>query len=230
MSAAGKSEADAGLWMSFAIALRLTVGWLFIAVGVLDLVVELDRNSGPPRRTGRRVLPRDRCWSAAWMLLDAGTGWHRNQGGPGPTSPAARSSSAGNGLLISAIHRTTDDLLHRSIPGPARVPVHVHRPRRGATLAHRQPAPARRPALLGVSPGCSSWSWSGCSGSRPQPAKEEARRTSRRSRLRNGSTIEPIGDTSSIRPARGVGRRASGRKQAERTAGRSSKTVGSPLQ
>jgi hypothetical protein len=36
--------------MSFAIALRLSVGWFCIAVGVLDLVVELDRNSGSPNR------------------------------------------------------------------------------------------------------------------------------------------------------------------------------------
>lgn len=37
-----------GLWESFFTALRLIVGWFCIAIGVLNLIVEADRNTGRP--------------------------------------------------------------------------------------------------------------------------------------------------------------------------------------
>jgi hypothetical protein len=40
-----------GLWTSFGTALRLIVGWFCVAIGVLNLLVEVDRNSGDPPDT-----------------------------------------------------------------------------------------------------------------------------------------------------------------------------------
>ncbi|MFG1602983.1 hypothetical protein [Actinoplanes sp. NPDC049265] len=59
MSSTGNAEVDEdeledeapGLWTSFATALRLIVGWFCIAIGVLNLLVEVDRNSGDPPDT-----------------------------------------------------------------------------------------------------------------------------------------------------------------------------------
>jgi hypothetical protein len=58
MSAVGNVEADTdddlddyeapGMWESFGTALRLIVGWFCVAIGVLNLVVELDRQTGTP--------------------------------------------------------------------------------------------------------------------------------------------------------------------------------------
>jgi hypothetical protein len=55
MSAVGNLEAESeagledeapGLWQSFGTALRLIVGWFSVAIGVLNLLVELDRQTG----------------------------------------------------------------------------------------------------------------------------------------------------------------------------------------
>jgi len=55
MSAVGNLEAKApaklhhegpGLWPTFGTALRLIVGWFCVAIGVLNLIVELDRQDG----------------------------------------------------------------------------------------------------------------------------------------------------------------------------------------
>ncbi|GLY95673.1 hypothetical protein Acsp02_29280 [Actinoplanes sp. NBRC 103695] len=40
-----------GLWTSFGTALRLIVGWFCVAIGVLNLLVEVDRNRGDPPDT-----------------------------------------------------------------------------------------------------------------------------------------------------------------------------------
>lgn len=45
---ADEEEAEPGLWGSFGAALRLIVGWFCIAIGLLNLVVELDRTDGAP--------------------------------------------------------------------------------------------------------------------------------------------------------------------------------------
>jgi hypothetical protein len=37
-----------GLWLSFGTALRLIVGWFCVAIGILNLLVELDRSTGQP--------------------------------------------------------------------------------------------------------------------------------------------------------------------------------------
>ncbi len=37
-----------GLWTSFGAALRLIVGWFSVTIGLLDLLVEVDRTGGPP--------------------------------------------------------------------------------------------------------------------------------------------------------------------------------------
>jgi hypothetical protein len=41
-------EEEPGLWESFGTALRLIVGWFCVAIGVLNLLVEADRNTGDP--------------------------------------------------------------------------------------------------------------------------------------------------------------------------------------
>ena len=41
-----EDEEAPGLWTSFGTALRLIVGWFCVAIGVLNLVVELDRKTG----------------------------------------------------------------------------------------------------------------------------------------------------------------------------------------
>lgn len=52
MSAVGEvehdEEAPPGLWESFGSALRLIVGWFCVAIGTLNLMVELDRTVGTP--------------------------------------------------------------------------------------------------------------------------------------------------------------------------------------
>jgi len=51
-ASAGHAEADdeeaPGLWSSFGTALRLIVGWFCVAIGILNLIVELDRTDGTP--------------------------------------------------------------------------------------------------------------------------------------------------------------------------------------
>ncbi|MEV7622383.1 hypothetical protein [Actinoplanes sp. NPDC089786] len=57
MSSAANTQVDEfedeapGLWTSFATALRLIVGWFCLAIGVLNLLVEVDRNIGDPPDT-----------------------------------------------------------------------------------------------------------------------------------------------------------------------------------
>jgi hypothetical protein len=49
MSAVGNLDHEPpGLWESFGTALRLIVGWFCVAIGVLNLIVELDRQAGTP--------------------------------------------------------------------------------------------------------------------------------------------------------------------------------------
>ncbi|AGL20961.1 hypothetical protein [Actinoplanes sp. N902-109] len=43
-----EDEEAPGLWQSFGSALRLIVGWFSVAIGVLNLLVELDRADGQP--------------------------------------------------------------------------------------------------------------------------------------------------------------------------------------
>jgi hypothetical protein len=43
-----EDEEAPGLWESFGSALRLIVGWFSVAIGVLNLLVELDRSDGQP--------------------------------------------------------------------------------------------------------------------------------------------------------------------------------------
>jgi hypothetical protein len=43
-----RPDGDPGLRALFGAALRLTVGWFCVAIGILDLVVELDRRTGMP--------------------------------------------------------------------------------------------------------------------------------------------------------------------------------------
>ncbi len=45
---ADEEEAEPGLWGSFGAALRLIVGWFCIAIGLLNLLVEVDRTDGTP--------------------------------------------------------------------------------------------------------------------------------------------------------------------------------------
>jgi hypothetical protein len=47
-SGAELEDDDPGRWISFGTALRLIVGWFCVAIGVLNLVVELDRQTGTP--------------------------------------------------------------------------------------------------------------------------------------------------------------------------------------
>ncbi|MFI5932874.1 hypothetical protein [Actinoplanes sp. NPDC051494] len=46
--ATDEDEESPGLWESFGSALRLIVGWFCVAIGVLNLMVELDRADGTP--------------------------------------------------------------------------------------------------------------------------------------------------------------------------------------
>ena len=48
---------DPGLWTSFATALQLIVGWFCVAIGVLNLLAEVDRTGAPDLRVP--PLPRD---------------------------------------------------------------------------------------------------------------------------------------------------------------------------
>jgi hypothetical protein len=90
-----------GLWTSFAIALRLIVGWFCVAIGVLNLLVELDRTSGT---TDLPYLIFHAVLLVGGVLLLA-LGWIGPN--PGAVGYWAGGTVAGLGVIISAIPATT---------------------------------------------------------------------------------------------------------------------------
>lgn len=97
-----EDEEAPGLWTSFFTALRLIVGWFCLAIGVLNLIVEVDRNSGSP----------DRAYFAYHVmmlvggLLLLGLGWlDRDPGLPGYLAGGA---VALVGLIASGIQVSMD--------------------------------------------------------------------------------------------------------------------------
>jgi hypothetical protein len=107
MSAVGDVEADAdgvgdpGLWTSFATALRLIVGWFSVAIGVLNLLAEVDRATGTPDMP-YLLFHVMLCLGGTVLLAASRLG--RAAGAAGCTAGA---TVAVAGLPISAIPATT---------------------------------------------------------------------------------------------------------------------------
>jgi hypothetical protein len=86
-----------GLWTSFGIALRLIVGWFCVAIGVLNLLAEVDRTTGEPDIA--YFLFHVMLFAGGLVLLSVGA----LPRGPGVAGYSVGGAVFAAGLLISSI-------------------------------------------------------------------------------------------------------------------------------
>jgi hypothetical protein len=111
MSAMGNADAsedatsedaeEPGLWTSFGTALRLIVGWFCVAIGALNLLVEMDRPSGI---SDGPYLIFHAVWLVGGVVLLALASIAPNPGLPGYLIGALVTAA---GMIISAVPATT---------------------------------------------------------------------------------------------------------------------------
>jgi hypothetical protein len=92
-----QEDESPGLWTSFGIALRLIVGWFCVAIGTLNLLVEMDRHGGQPD-TAYLMFHAMLVVGGAALLAVGPLGR-----GPGPVGYTAGGVVATAGMLVSAI-------------------------------------------------------------------------------------------------------------------------------
>ena len=93
----GTDDEDPGLWTSFAIALRLIVGWFCLVIGALNLLVEVDRNGG--RADTAYLLFHALLLVGGLVLLGVSVLARR----PGALGYSAGAVAAAAGMVISAL-------------------------------------------------------------------------------------------------------------------------------
>ena len=95
-----EEEEPPGLWTSFGIALRLIVGWFCVAIGSLNLIVEVDRVTGSPD------VPYFLFHSVLFVggLVLLGVSWMGRS--PGPVGYTAFGLVLAGGTVLSAISVT----------------------------------------------------------------------------------------------------------------------------
>jgi hypothetical protein len=115
VSSAGNAEVDdelqeeaPGLWESFFTALRLIVGWFCVAIGVVNLLVEVDRVSGEPD-TGYFVF-HTMLFAGGLVLL--GVSWLGRS--PGLPGYVAGGLVAAAGMVGSAVTVTSSQCCLRA--------------------------------------------------------------------------------------------------------------------
>ncbi|OJF09660.1 hypothetical protein [Couchioplanes caeruleus] len=100
MSATGAVGAP-GLWESVGTALRLLLGWSSVLIGVLDLVVELDRRQGTP--DSAYLLFHGMLVVGGVLLISLASIAYR----PSPAVSLVGGLVLGAGLLVSAVPADT---------------------------------------------------------------------------------------------------------------------------
>jgi hypothetical protein len=98
---ADEEEGAPGLWTSFAMALRLIVGWLCVTIGALNLIVEIDRPRGVPDGP---YLIFHAVWLVGGLLLLALASIGPN---PGAAGYVAGGVVTAVGMIVSAVPATT---------------------------------------------------------------------------------------------------------------------------
>jgi hypothetical protein len=96
----GEAEAP-GLWISLVMALRLSVGWSCVTIGVLDLIAEIDRPHGVPDGP---YLIFHAVWLVGGLLLLALPSIRPN---PGTAGYVAGGVLTAAGMIVSAVPATT---------------------------------------------------------------------------------------------------------------------------
>ncbi|WP_305785085.1 hypothetical protein [Symbioplanes lichenis] len=94
-----EEEEAPGLWGSFGAALRLIVGWFSVAIGILNLVVEIDRSDATP--DGAYLLFHAVLLVGGALLI--GLGWFDPR--PGLPGYAAGAAVLVAGVVLSALPR-----------------------------------------------------------------------------------------------------------------------------
>lgn len=95
-----EEEEPPGLWTSFGIALRLIVGWFCVAIGSLNLIVEVDRVTGSPDVAYFLF----HCVLFVGGLVLLGVSWMGRS--PGPVGYTAFGLVLAGGTVLSAISVT----------------------------------------------------------------------------------------------------------------------------